>query len=72
MVGVELCGFRAMLSRMLKMSEGQVRVVRSSFVIAGLVVRRSLVVVVGRKLMMLGGVTVLLPSLRRHTGLLRC
>lgn len=38
MVGVQFCGFRTMLSRVLKMCESQVRVVRDSFVVAGFVV----------------------------------
>ncbi|MGZ4822900.1 MAG: hypothetical protein ACXVZM_14950 [Terriglobales bacterium] len=62
-VSVEFSGFRAMVGRMLKVSERQVRVVGGPFVIASFFVFGSLVVVIGCKLMMSSGVMVLLPGL---------
>jgi hypothetical protein len=52
-----------MVNRMLTVPVSQVCVMRRLFVLLGLIVFRCLVVMVGRFLMMTGGVMVVLPSL---------
>jgi len=59
---VQLCRLGLMMNCMLTMTMSQVRVVCRFFVLLGLVVFRSLVVMVSSFLMMTSGVMVMLPS----------
>jgi hypothetical protein len=55
--------FDVMKNCMLAVSVSQIRVLRSLFVLLGLVVFRSLVEMVGRSLVMTSGMMIMLPGL---------
>ena len=62
---VQFRSLAVMMNCMLTVPVSQVCVVRSLFVLLGLIVFRCLVVMVGRFLMMTSSVMVVLPSLRQ-------
>jgi hypothetical protein len=67
---MQFCGLRGVMSRVLKMSMGDVGVVGGFFVIASFVVFGCFFVVMGGMLVMLSGIVVMLRCFFRHLALL--
>ena len=67
---MQFCSLRGVMSRVLKMSMGDVGVVGSFFVIASFVVFGCFFVVMGGMLVMLSGMVVMLCCFFRHLALL--
>ena len=74
MIGVVLGSFVAVMGGMQSVRVGNVRVMSSLFVLAGLVVLRSFAMVAGRVLVMLGGRMMVVAAFvrRAHVALLEC